>query len=84
VVKAINEGWVENWKSRGWKTKGNKPAMNPDLWKRLLRLCIDHRVEFKWVKGHSGVPENERADELAKEAAMGADLPEDSGYLSPV
>jgi ribonuclease HI len=83
VVKAINEGWVEKWKSRGWKTSGNKPAMNPDLWRRLLRLLIDHRVEFKWVKGHSGVPENERADELAKEAAMGADLQEDSGYLSP-
>ena len=57
--------------------------MNPDLWQRLLRLRLDHKVEFKWVKGHSGVPENERADELAKEAAQGADLEEDAGYLLP-
>ena len=80
VVKAINEGWAENWKSRGWKTAGNKPAMNPDLWQRLLRVCLDHKVEFKWVKGHSGVVENERADVLAKDAAMGGDLAEDTGY----
>ncbi|HAO99095.1 MAG TPA: ribonuclease HI [Fibrobacteres bacterium] len=83
VVKAMNEGWAEKWKSRGWKTQGNQPAMNPDLWQRLLRLRLDHKVEFKWVKGHSGVPENERADELAKEAAQGADLEEDAGYLLP-
>ena len=81
VVKAINEGWAEKWKSRGWKTQGNKPAMNPDLWQRLLRICLDHKVEFKWVKGHSGVPENERADVLAKEAAMGENLMEDAGYV---
>ena len=81
VVKAINEGWAEKWKSKGWKTAGNKPAMNPDLWQRLLRACLDHKVEFKWVKGHSGVVGNERADELAKEAAMGADLAEDAGYM---
>ena len=80
VVKAINEGWAENWKARGWKTAGNKPAMNPDLWRRLLRINLDHRVEFKWVKGHSGVPENERADVLAKEAAMAPDLQDDIGY----
>ncbi len=83
VVKAMNEGWAEKWKSRGWKTSGNQPAMNPDLWQRLLRVRLDHKVEFKWVKGHSGVPENERADVLAKEAAMGPDLQEDVGYLSP-
>jgi ribonuclease HI len=80
VVKAMNEGWAENWKSRGWKTKANQPAMNPDLWQRLLRLCLDHKVEFRWVKGHSGVEENERADALAKAAAEGKDLQVDAGY----
>jgi len=77
LVKAINEGWAEKWKAKGWKTQGNKPAMNPDLWQRLLRLCLDHKVEFKWVKGHSGVLGNERADRLANEAANSEDLEED-------
>ncbi len=81
VVKAINEGWAEKWKSKGWKTAGNKPAMNPDLWQRLLRVCLDHKTEFRWVKGHSGVVENERADMLAKEAAMGPNLEDDVGYV---
>ena len=80
VVKAIMEGWAEGWKSRGWRTAGKKPAMNPDLWAKLLRVLIDYKVEFIWVKGHSGVKENERADELAKEAAMGEDLEKDEGY----
>ena len=81
VVKAMNEGWAEKWKSRGWKTNGNQAAANPDLWQRLLRLRLNHKVEFKWVKGHSGVPENERADVLAKEAAQGPDLQEDTPYI---
>ncbi len=80
LVKAMNEGWAENWKTRGWKTRDNKPAMNPDLWQRLMRLCLDHKVEFRWVKGHSGVVENERADALARQAARGEDLQIDSGY----
>jgi ribonuclease HI len=80
VVKAMREGWAEKWKSRGWRTQGNQPALNPDLWQRLLRLCLDHKVEFRWVRGHSGVPENERADQLARKAAKGADLEVDAGY----
>src|ERR1700749_56836 len=80
VVKAMSEGWAERWKSRGWKTAGNQPALNPDLWEKLLRARLRHKVEFKWVKGHSGVPENERADALAKAAAQGADLEIDAGY----
>lgn len=80
VVKAMNEGWAENWKRRGWMTAGKTPAMNPDLWERLLRLRLDHRVTFEWVRGHIGVPENERVDELANLAARAGDLPEDEGY----
>jgi ribonuclease HI len=80
VVKAMNEGWAENWKRRGWVTASKAPAANPDLWERLLRLRIDHRVTFEWVRGHSGVVENERCDELANAAARAADLPEDEGY----
>jgi ribonuclease HI len=80
VVKAMNEGWAEKWKARGWKTAGNTPAMNPDLWEQMLRLRLKHRTTFQWVKGHSGVAENERADRLANAAATGPDLQEDSGY----
>jgi ribonuclease HI len=80
VTKAMNEGWAENWKARGWRTAGKTPAANPDLWDRLLRLRLNHRVKFDWVRGHSGVLENERADALANEAARGEELAEDEGY----
>src|SRR5690606_12037734 len=80
VTKAMNEGWAEKWKARGWKTAGNTPAVNPDLWEKLLRLRLKHRVVFRWVKGHSGVTGNERADRLANAAAREPDLPEDEGY----
>ncbi len=80
VVKAMNEGWAEKWKARGWRTAGNTPAMNPDLWEQLLRLRLKHRTTFQWVKGHSGAVENERADRLANAAATGPDLQEDTGY----
>ncbi len=58
-------------------------AINPDLWERLLGLCEKHAVEFRWVRGHSGDPENERCDQLAVEAAHQRDLPVDEGYESP-
>lgn len=80
VVKAMNEGWAESWKRRGWVTASKAPAANPDLWERLLRVRLNHRVAFEWVKGHSGVAENERCDELANAAAKASDLPEDEGY----
>ncbi|MCD6025214.1 MAG: rnhA [Fibrobacteria bacterium] len=79
VIKAMTEGWAEKWKARGWRTASNAPAANPDLWERMLRARIRHRVEWKWVKGHSGVVENERCDVLANAAAKGA-LEEDGGY----
>ena len=60
--------WVKSWKARGWKTADRKPVKNQDLWERLDQLAAGHRIEWRWVKGHSGVPGNERVDQLAKEA----------------
>ncbi|MDX2507867.1 MAG: ribonuclease HI [Gammaproteobacteria bacterium] len=62
--KGITE-WISNWKKRDWKTASKKPVKNSDLWKQLDKLVQKHQVTWHWVKGHSGHPENERADELA-------------------
>ena len=64
VQKGISE-WLHNWKRRGWKTAGKKPVKNIDLWQRLDEAAQGHEVEWHWVKGHSGHPENELADQLA-------------------
>jgi ribonuclease HI len=64
VQKGISE-WVRDWKRRAWRTADKKPVKNIDLWKRLDELAAEHQVEWHWVKGHAGHPENERADELA-------------------
>ena len=61
--------WIHAWKKRGWKTASKKPVKNVDLWQRLETAIADHDVEWRWVKGHSGHPENERADELARDGA---------------
>jgi len=58
--------WIHNWKTRGWKTAAKKPVKNVDLWQRLDTALGDHEIEWRWVKGHAGHPENERADELAR------------------
>ncbi len=57
--------WLPNWKNRGWKTAAKKPVKNADLWKRLDKAAQAHQVTWHWVRGHSGHPENERADQLA-------------------
>jgi ribonuclease HI len=67
VMKGMTE-WMDNWKRRGWKTADRKPVKNVDLWQRLDQAMARHDVEWRWVRGHSGVPENERADELARGA----------------
>ena len=67
VRRGITE-WVSSWKSRGWKTADRKPVKNQDLWEELDRLAAQHKIEWHWVKGHSGVPGNERVDRLANEA----------------
>jgi ribonuclease HI len=60
--------WIHAWKARGWKTANKKPVKNQDLWQRLEAALERHQVEWFWIKGHSGHPENERADELARDA----------------
>jgi ribonuclease HI len=67
VQKGITE-WMPGWKQRGWKTASRKPVKNADLWQRLNRAMDRHEVVWKWVRGHSGHPENERADALANQA----------------
>ena len=61
--------WIHDWKKRGWKTAAKKPVKNVDLWQRLETALEGHEVEWRWVRGHDGHPENERADELAREGA---------------
>ena len=80
VVNAFNQHWVDGWLKRGWKNAKKEPVKNPDLWKRLLAAKEPHRMEFVWVKGHAGHPENERCDALATTAADGDDLAEDEGF----
>jgi ribonuclease HI len=64
VLKGITE-WMVGWKARGWKTAAKQPVKNVDLWQRLDAALATHSVEWKWVKGHAGHEENERADQLA-------------------
>lgn len=64
--------WIKGWKRNGWRTADKKPVKNVDLWTRLDELIAQHRIEWHWVRGHSGHPENERADSLARAAAEAA------------
>ena len=65
VINGITK-WLPNWKAKGWMNSAKKPVANKDLWKQLEYLISDHKVDWLWVKGHSGDDENERADELAR------------------
>jgi len=67
VMKGITE-WLAQWKRRNWRTAGKQPVKNIELWQRLEEVLAPHRVRWRWVKGHSGIVENERADELARKA----------------
>ncbi|MCL2726863.1 MAG: ribonuclease HI [Bacteroidales bacterium] len=77
VVNAIKKGWLYKWQANGFKK-----VKNIDLWLRFLEVWPKYRVDFIWIKGHSGHPENERCDRLAVEAAGQSNLPEDEGYPS--
>ena len=79
VVDAVEKGWL--W---GWVKKGFAKTKNPDLWQRFILAYKKHNVKFQWVKGHAGIPENERCDVLAVEAAEGSNLLVDIGYESTV
>ena len=74
VQKGISE-WMAGWKRRNWRTADGKPVKNQDLWLQLDALSQLHRIEWKWVRGHNGHPENERADELANEGVLQAQQP---------
>ena len=64
--------WIKGWQRNGWKTADKKPVKNADLWQALLDAAKPHRIDWVWVKGHAGHPENERADRLASDAAIAA------------
>ena len=65
VVDGISKGWARGWKARGWKKADKSPALNPELWDKLLELSEKHKLNYFWIKGHDGHPENERCDTLA-------------------
>ena len=71
VIDGIT-GWIFGWQKNGWKTAAKKPVLNADLWQDLLAATRRHKIEWIWVKGHDGHPENERADQLASDAARAA------------
>ena len=79
LTDAFNQGWIDNWILNGWKRGKSGPVKNIDLWERLLEAKSRHRVQFIWVKGHAGHPQNERCDRLAVAAAEGDSLLVDEG-----
>ena len=80
VRNAVEKKWIAGWQRNGWKTASKKPVKNKDLWTRLVPLLEKHKVSFHWVRGHSGHPENERCDDLAREYAGRRNLPADEGH----
>lgn len=68
VIDGLSRGWAANWRKNGWKRNKREKALNPDLWEQLLNLIEKHEMEYEWVKGHSGHPENQRCDDLATAA----------------
>ena len=80
LIHAMTKGWLDGWQRRGWRTAQKQPVKNQDLWQRLLVATDAHAIEWRWVRGHTGDPENERCDELAVAAANGEHLHDDVGY----
>lgn len=80
LVDAIMKGWAKRWKANNWYRNKKEKARNIDLWDKLLPLCEQHEVEFVWIRGHNGNPNNERCDNLSVQASAQDDLPPDVGY----
>lgn len=70
VIDALEKGWARSWQAKGWKKPDKKPALNPDLWEKLLALTDIHTLSYHWVKGHADNPKNNRCDELAVEQSQ--------------
>jgi len=81
VVNAVNKGWLLKWEKNNWKRK-SKLVPNSDLWSRFSSLLIRHEVEFHWMRGHNGHPENEICDKMAVAASKVFPLPDDTGYFA--
>lgn len=69
VIDGLSKGWAATWQKNGWKKADKKPALNPDLWEKLLELTTIHTLHYHWVKGHADNPKNNRCDQLAVAAA---------------
>jgi len=80
VVDTVEKGWVTKWKANGWKRNKKDMASNIDLWERLLVLLEKHSVKFIWIKGHASNIENEKCDELARNAILSKNLSNDENY----
>jgi len=83
ITDAYNLDWITKWRANGWKRNKKEFVLNPDLWMELAKLTDIHNVQFNWVKGHDGIPENERCDFLSKQAAASDNLAIDVGYERP-
>ena len=81
LVDAITQGWARSWQAKGWRRADKSPALNPDLWEKLLKLLDTHEVELVWVKGHDSHPYNERCDRLATAFADSFPAPEGETIL---
>ncbi len=81
LVDAVSKGWARNWRRKEWRKSNGAPALNIDLWARLLDLLDERNVIFNWVKGHAGNAWNERCDQLVHEAIDGGGLAVDEGYI---
>ena len=80
LVDAIGKNWLKKWQATGWRKSDKKPVLNKDLWLDLIQELRNHDVSFEWVRGHIGVPENERCDVLANTTAHEPNLPPDTEY----
>jgi ribonuclease HI len=80
IADSISKGWAQKWREKNWMRNKKEKAQNPDLWEKLLNLFEKHEIDVKWVRGHSGNPENERADQLATQAIKKKNLRTDYYY----